>query len=240
MIELLFASFLAGIFTVLAPCVASVIPILLARSGTAGRPRNAFFVIAGLSVSIIIFTILLKASTALLEVPSYLWEVFSGGIVMLFGILTIFPKMWEELVLRSRFVFKAQRDLSKASIQTGVWGDVVLGASLGPVFSACSPTYALIVAVILPSTPFIGLLYLLAFILGLALMLALLAVFGYKLIRKLGWGLNPNGLFRRLLGTVLVIIGIMIVTGADKVILGLLVENGWYDFQINLESNFMP
>ena len=79
----------------------------------------------------------------------------------------------------------------------------------------------------------------LAFVVGLATMLALIAIFGNRLIRKLGWGLNPNGLFRKILGVILIILGILIITGADKIALGVLVENGLYDFQINLENGLV-
>lgn len=234
--ELLIASFLAGVLTILAPCVVSVIPILLARSATSERARSPLLVILGLSISIIIFTILLKATTILLGVPSDVWEIISGIIVISFGIVTIFPSLWEWISLKTRLIFATQNTMGSAAKHKGPWGDLLLGASLGPVFSACSPTYALIVAAILPVTPLIGFGYLLVFVLGLALMLALIAIFGQKLIRKLGWGINPNGVFRKVLGIILVVVGLLILTGFDKTILGWLVESGIYDFQIELES----
>jgi cytochrome c-type biogenesis protein len=237
--ELLIAAFLAGIFTILAPCVVSIIPILLARSADGSRSRSPFFVIVGLSVSIIIFTVLLKATSLLLGVPADIWKVISGGIVIAFGLFTLFPSLWESIVLKTRLIFKAQNTMGDAAKKRGAWGDVLLGASLGPVFSACSPTYALIVATVLPVSPLEGLGYLLVFVAGLALMLSLIANFGQALIKKLGWGINPRGAFRRVLGAILIAIGIMIVTGLDKALLGYLVENGWYDFQINLESLLM-
>jgi cytochrome c-type biogenesis protein len=237
--ELLIAAFLAGLFTILAPCVVSIIPILLARSADGKRGRSPFFVIVGLSVSIIIFTVLLKATSLLLGVPSDVWKVISGGIVIAFGLFTLFPALWKWIVLKTRLIFKAQNTMGDAAKKRGVLGDVLLGASLGPVFSACSPTYALIVATVLPASPLQGLGYLLVFVAGLALMLSLIATFGQALIKKLGWGINPRGAFRRVLGVILIAIGIMIVTGLDKTLLGYLVESGWYDFQINLESLLM-
>tara|TARA_B100001105_G_C22396460_1_gene446949 strand:- start:681 stop:1400 length:720 start_codon:yes stop_codon:yes gene_type:complete len=236
-VELLLVAFLAGILTILAPCVVSIIPILLARSGTNSQARSAFFVILGLSVSIIVFTVLLKASTLLLNVPPDVWKLVSGAIIIAFGLFTIFPSWWEWISLKTRFIFKAQNTMGEAAKKRGVWGDMLLGASLGPVFSACSPTYALIVVTILPVQPLVGLGYLLVFVLGLALMLALIAIFGQKLIKKLGWGINPRGVFRRVLGAILLVVGVMIITGFDKTILTFLVESGWYDFQIELESN---
>jgi cytochrome c biogenesis protein CcdA len=157
--------------------------------------------------------------------------------VLLFGVFTVFPGIYEWLSLKTRFIFKAQNTMGEAAKKRGVWGDILLGASLGPVFSACSPTYALLVATVLPVDPLVGLGYLLVFVLGLGLMLGLIAIFGSALIRKLGWGINPRGVFRRTLGVVLILVGLAIVTGFDKDILAWLVQNGWYDFQIQLESN---
>ncbi len=237
--DLLIASFIAGVFTILAPCVVSIIPILLARSADGVRQRSPWWVILGLSASILLFTVLLKATTLLIGVPPSVWQTISGLIIIFFGIVTVLPAIWEWIVLKSRFVFASQDALGKATKQKGTWGDFVLGASLGPVFSACSPTYALLVAVVLPVQPLVGLGYLLFFIAGLALMLWLIAFFGQRLIRKLGWGINPRGWFRRVLGVVLVIVGVFILTGWDKLLLGWLVQSGWYDFQIQLESHLM-
>jgi cytochrome c biogenesis protein CcdA len=217
----------------------TLIPILLARTTTGGKSHSAAAVIIGLGVSIILFSILLKSTTLLLGIPSATWAIISGVIVTMFGVVTLWPKLWETIVLKLRLPMTAQRNMGKASTKKGIWGDVLLGASLGPVFSACSPTYALIVAVILPADPLLGLVYLLAFVLGLSLMLALLAIFGRALVARLGWGINPNGVFRKVLGIILIVIGLMIVTGLDKDILSLLVESGWYDFQIQLESGLM-
>ena len=237
--ELLLVSFLAGVLTILAPCVVSVIPILLARTAGEKKGRNPWFVIAGLGASIIVFTVLLKATSLLLGVPPDVWKVISGGIVVLFGVFTLFPNVWDWISLKTKFIFKAQNTMGEAAKRRGVIGDLLLGASLGPVFSACSPTYALVVATILPVQPVLGLVYLLVFVLGLSLMLGLIAIFGQKLISKLGWGINPRGIFRRVLGILLIVVGLMIVTGLDKTLLGYLVESGWYDFQIQLESNLM-
>lgn len=237
--ELFIASLFAGILTVLAPCVVSVLPVLLARAADDGTRRSPLFVILGLASSIILFTILLKATTILIGVPPSVWQWVSGGIIIAFGIVTIFPGIWESIVLRTRFVFGAQNTLGEAAKHRGVWGDLLLGASLGPVFSACSPTYALLVAVVLPSDPLAGLLYLVAFVVGLSAMLWAIAFGGQKLIRRLGWTLNPRGWFRRTLGIILIVVGLAILTGLDKILLAELVQSGFYDFQVQLESGLI-
>ena len=238
--ELLLVSFIAGILTILAPCVVSIIPILLARTADGTGKRSPWLVIAGLSGSIVLFTILLKATTLLIAIPPQVWQYISGAIIILFGVFTLFPSLWEAIVLRTRFVFGSQQLMGRAAKRRGKVGDVLLGASLGPVFSACSPTYAILVAVVLPARPLEGLLYLLVFVIGLSLMLFAIAIFGQKLIKKLGWGIDPRGIFRKVLGIILIIVGVGIATGLDKVLLGGLVESGAYDFQLQLEESILP
>lgn len=67
-------------------------------------------------------------------------------------------------------------------------------------------------------------------------MLGLIAVLGSKMVKKLGWGINPNGWFKRILGVVFILVGILIATGADKQLLGYIVERGWFDWQVAIES----
>jgi cytochrome c biogenesis protein CcdA len=233
---LLLVSLLAGMLSVLAPCVIALLPILLARSSDGTRSRSPIFIIGGLSASIILFSILLKASTLLIDIPTRYWQIISGVIILGFGITYLFPNLWESLAIKLKLQTKANQVSGKALQKKGKIGDIVLGASLGPVFSACSPTYALIVASILPATPVQGFLYLLAFVLGLSLMLGLIAVLGSKMVQKLGWGINPNGWFKRILGVVFILVGILIATGTDKQILGYIVERGWFDWQVAIES----
>ena len=63
-----------------------MLPILLARSADGKRSRSPFLVIGGLLASII-----LKASTALIGTPQEVWQIISGGIIIVLGIFTLFP-----------------------------------------------------------------------------------------------------------------------------------------------------
>lgn len=230
-----YVSFLAGVLSVLAPCVASLLPALVARSGTGKRAHSPVYIVAGLSVSVFVFSVLLKSTTAFLGIPQQFWQLLSGTIIVLFGFVTLFPFIWEKVVLALRLDQAGYKASSAALQQRGAWGDALLGASLGPIFSACSPTYGVIVAIILPTEPVRGLMYLTVFILGLAAMLLLLLVGGSALVRKLGWSMNPRGWFRRVVGLLFIAVGISIIGGFDKDILTFAVERGWFDWQLNME-----
>src|SRR5690606_31936102 len=106
--------------------------------------------------------------------------------------------------------------LDRSVRRQSVLGDIMTGAALGPVFSSCSPTYALILVTVLPASFGEGLVYIGAYAIGLAGMLLLVALLGRALVRRLGWLANPNGWFRRVVGALFVLVGIAIIVGFDK------------------------
>lgn len=243
-VELLVLSFAAGILTVLAPCILPVLPIIIGGSslGADGEKKvtlkQSVTIIASLIVSIIVFTLLLKFTTALLGVPATVWQVVAGGIVLLFGINLLFPVLWEKFMMRSGFLTATSRLMGASEGKTGFKKDILLGAALGPVFNSCSPTYLLIVAVILPSSFVTGFGYLVAYSLGLGLILLLISIFGRVLVQKLGWLSNPEGIFHKVIGMLFVIVGVVIIFGIDKQIQVYVLDQGWYDPVMELEQSF--
>lgn len=233
------AALLAGVFSVLAPCVLPLLPAMLAPSAQSQR-RSIWWLLTGLGTSIALFSVLLKSTTALISVPVAVWSAISGLIVMLFGVTLLWPQAWEWLMQQTGLAVATQRRSAQAAQRRGRLGDLLFGASLGPVFSVCSPTYALIVAVILPQTPLAGLTYLAIYLLGLLAMLALVGAMGRRLVGRLRWGVDPQGSFRRVVGVILVVFGILLVTGLDKSISSWLVNQGWFDWQVALEEQLRP
>lgn len=239
--HLLIVSYFAGVLTVAAPCVLPLLPIIVGGSITRAHEKRHWWrplVITGsLAASVVIFTLLLKATTSLLGIPQVVWNGLSGIIVLLFGISLLFPHAWEWVSLKSGLYTQSNRLMQQGShLRSGLVKDIVLGASLGPVFSSCSPTYALIVAVVLPSSFSQGLGYLIAYALGLATILLLIALVGQSLVQKMGWLSNPSGWFRKVTGVLFVIVGLAVLTGADRVFQAYVLEQGWYDPIIKLEQ----
>jgi hypothetical protein len=73
-----------------------------------------------------------------------------------------------------------------------------------------------------------GTLYLIAYAAGLALVLMLVSILGQRFTRNAGWATDPNGWFKRGLGILFVIIGILVITGVDKKLQTWLVEKGYF------------
>jgi cytochrome c-type biogenesis protein len=241
---LLLVSFLAGALTVLAPCILPLLPVIIggnAASRTDTKSylfRRALVITASLAVSVVVFSLLLKATTALLGVPQQFWQLLSGAIVLLIGIYFLFPELWLRFMLTSGFSTKSNDVLYGRSARKGMGGAVLTGAALGPVFTSCSPTYALILATVLPATFVAGFFYLVAYAVGMSSVLLLVSYFGARLTKRLGWTLDESGVFRRTLGVVFVIVGLGIVFGWDKDLQAWLLERGFYDGTSGLESLF--
>jgi cytochrome c-type biogenesis protein len=238
---LVVVSLLAGVLTVAAPCVLPLLPVIVGGSIVAdGDSRRArwrpFVIVASLAVSVIVFTLLLKATTALLGIPTQVWQIISGVIVVLLGVNLLFPKLWETVSARLGWGDRSNRALDASVQRQSIGGDILTGAALGPVFSSCSPTYALIVATVLPVSFAEGLLYVTLYAIGLAVPLLLIGLAGRSAARRLGWLADPRGWFRRTMGVLFIIVGIVVIIGADKALQTLILELGWYDPIADLEG----
>lgn len=234
-------SLAAGVLTVAAPCVLPLLPVIvggaIVQGGDERRARwRPYVIAASLAVSVVVFTLLLKATTALLGVPPQVWQLVAGGIIIVLGIDLLFPSLWDRLSTALRLQARSGEFLDRSVSRQSVAGDILTGAALGPVFSSCSPTYALIVAAVLPVSFAEGVVYVTAYAIGLAGMLLLIALLGRGLVRRLGWLANPGGWFRRVIGAIFVLVGIAVITGFDKQLQTWILDAGLYDPIAGLEE----
>lgn len=239
---LLFVSFLAGILTTLAPCVLPLLPVIIgggiASADKKASIRRPLIIVGSLAISVIAFTLLLKATTLLLGVPQDVWRWLSGGIVVLLGITYLFPSLWQRLALLLRLPERTNKALYRSSAEKSTVGAILTGAALGPVFTSCSPTYALIIAAVLPASFLMGLLYLIAYTIGMVSILLLVIWLGSKLTRKLGWALDEHGVFHKVIGVLFIVVGIGIIFALDKTLQAGLLDAGFYDGTSGLEELF--
>lgn len=221
-------SFLAGILSVFAACVLPLLPVIVGGSLAAGGERRRTYVIVGsLALSVIAFTLLLKASTALIGVPEEVWRYISGGIIVVLGVFMIFPALWTKVPGVNALNLGSNKLLTTGYQRGGFLGDAIMGAALGPVFASCSPTYFIILATVLPATPLLGVVYLSAYAAGLALALLAVAILGEKLVNRLGITLDPAGRFFKGIGIALIIVGVLVFTGAMRQVETWFLERGF-------------
>lgn len=214
---LLLISFIAGVLTVLAPCILPLLPVIVggAVAGRASALRAAV-IVGSLGASVVLFTLVLKVSTALISIPALFWQLLSGGLLLLFGIATLFPAVWDALPGVSKLYVSSNRVLGTGYQQQSLWGDAIIGAALGPVFSSCSPTYFVILAAVLPANFATGVEYLVAYALGLCFFLFVIAVLGQRAVMALGVAADPRGWFKRAVGILFILVGVAVIFGLDK------------------------
>ena len=222
-------SFIAGVLTAIAPCVLPLLPVIVGGSIAGGSSRRAYTITLSLGVSVIIFTLLLKVSTAFIAVPQSTWQLISAAILIAFGLVMIFPQLWDRLGFVNALNRSSNKLLAAGYQQNSFWGDALMGAALGPVFASCSPTYFVILATVLPASFLMGLADLLAYAVGLSGVLLLIALLGQRLVDKLGVAIEPGGWFRRSLGVLFIIVGLAIGTGTEAKLEAYLLDHG-FDF----------
>ncbi len=236
---LLIVSFLAGVLTVLAPCILPLLPIVIGSGAGARSKWTPYIVIGSLGASILLFTYLLKVSTAFIAIPTYVWGYFSGGILLLFGLVLLFPQLWESIPGVGKLSIGSNKLVGAGHQKKSFWGDVLIGAALGPVFSSCSPTYFVILGVVLPESFLVGTLYLLTYITGLAVVLLLIALLGQQVTSRLNVVADSHGWFKRSLGALFLILGIAIMFGLDKQFEAYVLDAGYLGGVIDLESQLL-
>jgi cytochrome c biogenesis protein CcdA/thiol-disulfide isomerase/thioredoxin len=215
---LLLICFIAGILTILAPCVLPLLPIIVGGSLSAKTKDKSrpYVIAAALAGSIVFFTLLLKVSTLLIDVPPDILNYISGGLLIALGVVAMFPTAWENLMISLNWQAASQRFLGKGERTKGKYsGPILIGVALGPVFASCSPTYAFILASVLPHSFASGLVYLITYAVGLVLALLGISLVGRNVISGYSWAIDTHSLFRRIIGVLFVIIGVVIITGQE-------------------------
>jgi len=216
---LVLGAFIAGILTTLAPCVLPLLPVIV--GGSIGKPsaearKRAYLIAASLGASVIIFTLLLRATTALIDIPALTWQLVSGIILIGLGVVSIFPKLWDAVSAKLSLQPRSNKQLVAARERGGTAGAILTGAALGPVFTSCSPLYLYVIVAVLPASFAEGVVLLLTYAIGLCGALLLVSLLGQKVIGKARWIANPDGNFKRVLGMIFILVGVAVILGLDK------------------------
>lgn len=231
--SLLIASFVAGLLTILAPCTISLLPIML--SSASKNDKWAPFIVAlSLGGSVFVFTVLLKGSLIFIDIPFQWLQVVSGLLITSLGLFMLFPSLWTHIEVFFGLE-KSNVLLHQANKRSGYAASILLGLALGPVFTTCSPTYLFILGTVLPTSLTQGIVYLVAYIVGLMIMLLVVGYSSKALLAKIKFAANPNGWLKKIISILLVVLGLAIMTGMDKLLEQKILETG-YSGPIQIED----
>lgn len=136
---LFFFAFLAGIATVLSPCIFPVLPALLSAGGGKGR-LHPIGIICGLICSFTFFTLALTAIVQLTGISADFLRYLAIACIAGFGLLMIFPSLGDRFAQATSGVANLGQSVQEKSHQlgSGFWSGALLGIALGLVWTPCA------------------------------------------------------------------------------------------------------
>lgn len=132
-------TFLAGVVTVLSPCVLPVLPAILSAGIGKGRYRP-LGVIIGLMASFAFFTLTLSFFVHLLGISANALRYAAIIIIGLFGVVMFFPYLSDRFAQATSFIgnLGANIQVQTRGKSTGFGSGLLLGSALGLVWTPCA------------------------------------------------------------------------------------------------------
>jgi cytochrome c biogenesis protein CcdA len=219
-------AFLAGLLSILSPCVLPLVPIVLGAA-VAAHPLGAVALAAGLASSFTALGLLLALAGFGVGIDADLFRLVAAAMMIALGALLILPSWQMRLAAVGGPVSNwADRHVNGLA-SSGHAGQFAIGLLLGAVWSPCvGPTLGAASLLASQGRDLVQVaLTMVAFGIGAALPLALLGLLSRAALARVRSGLLSAGkLGKALLGTAFVLVGLAIVSGVDRGIEAALVD----------------
>lgn len=214
MIILIFFAFLAGIVTILSPCILPVLPIVLSGSVGEGK-RKPFGIVTGFVASFTFFTLFLTLIVRLTGVSSDAFRSIAIVVVFGFGLTLLIPKF--QLLAEKLFSFLTGFAPHKQT-KTGFIGGFLIGVSLGLVWTPCvGPILASVISLALIGSVTIDAFFVtLAYALGTAIPMLILIITGRRIFKTVPWLLSKGSLIQRGFGIVMIATAVALFFQVDR------------------------
>lgn len=185
MAVLLAFAFLAGIATVLSPCILPILPALLAGSSAKGKMRP-FGIIVGLILSFTVFTLFLTALVHTTGVSPNFLRYLAIGMLFVFGLILIFPRLSDQFSKFSAPLANFGSNIQGKTQETGFFRGALFGSALGLLWTPCAgPILAAITALVAThSIDFFTIALTLAYAIGAGIPLFLIAFGGNRILQS--------------------------------------------------------
>jgi cytochrome c-type biogenesis protein len=209
---------LAGALSTLSPCVLPLVPVLIASAVNAHR-RGPLALGIGLALSFTLVGVLLASFGASLGLDPDTFRTAGGVVLAIFGLILLVPKFQDLTARAAGTLSNSGNQLLARMTFEGLAGQFLVGVLLGVVWSPCvGPTLGAATTLASQGRDLgqIALLMLL-FGIGAAAPLILLGSLSRATLLKVRGRLARAGRYgKQLFGLVMLGLGVLIATGADK------------------------
>jgi len=213
-------AFVAGLVTILNPCVLPLVPILVGSA--LGKARGGPLALAaGLVTSFTLFGFTVIAFGYSLGIDERLVRMFAGGLLAIAGVVLLVPQAQAALSAAAAPLTNAgNQQLEKVS-SNGIIGQYLVGLLLGLVWAPCvGPTLGVAIAAASQGESLASaFLIFLTFGMGVATSILAFAYGSRRALGERGKALRTLARYAKpIFGAALLIVGLMVLTGFDKVI----------------------
>lgn len=223
--ELIFA-YIAGLLTLINPCILPVLPIVLVSALNADR-RGPAALAAGMSLSFVAFGVFVTAFGAAIGLTQYLLSQIGAAMMVAFGLVLLVPAFSQRFELAAAGLSSgADRRIDRFS-PSGLRGQFLGGALLGAVWSPCiGPTLGGAIALASQGQNLTWVtLIMVSFALGVSTLILALGFSARETIRsRVGRLRRLSESSKPIMGAVFIGIGLIVLTGANHVIDGWLLD----------------
>lgn len=217
MILLIAFAFLAGIVTVLSPCILPILPIILTSSigGIETGKSRPMGVVVGFILSFTFFTLFLSTIVHTIGISANSLRLFSVFVIAGFGISLLIPQF--QLLVEKMFS-KLANLMPNGQGKTGFFGGLIIGLSVGLLWTPCvGPILASVISLAITGTvTFEAFIITLAYSFGTAIPMFLIMYGGQNVLRKVPWLLNNLVSIQKLFGILMILTAIGLFFNIDR------------------------
>lgn len=215
MIILVSFAFLAGIVTILSPCILPILPIILSSSVDTAGKRRPFGVVVGFVLSFTFFTLFLSSIVKLSGIPAESLRYFSVFILIVFG-LSLFVPTFKQTI--EQLSSKLAKFAPNGQTNHGFFGGLIVGLSLGLLWTPCvGPILASVISLAISGTVNAqAFIITLSYSLGTAIPMFIIMQAGSTALRKVPWLLQNGGRIQKAFGVLMVVTAIGIFFNVDR------------------------
>ncbi len=222
MIVLIPFAFLAGVVTILSPCILPILPIVLSGS-VAGGKKKPIGIILGFVGSFVFFTLFLTAIVKATGISAGAIRAVAVVVIFLFGLSMLtanIQHVFESAVSRLLNKTDIGKKVPEYRTKTGseLFSGILIGISTGIIWTPCvGPIIASVIALALTGTVTgFGAAVTFAYAVGAGIPLLAITYGGRSLIHKFPTLLARSGAIQRVFGLLMIVTAVAIHFNADR------------------------
>lgn len=214
MILLILFAFIAGIVTILSPCILPILPIVLSGAVGGGK-RKPLGVVIGFIGSFTFFTLFLTTIVNATGISADALRMFSVFLIAFFGLTLILPKA-QELVERA--FSRLSQFIPQTGQKDGFGGGVLIGLSLGLLWTPCvGPILASVISLALTgAVNGSAVVITLAYSFGTAIPLFAIMFGGRALLNRAPFLVSKGAVIQKIFGVLMILTAVAIFFNIDR------------------------